>query len=166
MTQIWNGRTLYLCLSVPHREYVDKRTVFEVDNAWLTGIVHLIFLAFESSQRWQEQWKSLPSYTCQPGNPEAASQSQNCWGRYTFFPQVGFKSKSQLRSHWKLSPLSTSLNNSVIFLLFWMTWCLHLRRPPCQQVSFHGLVERLVWWKTEKVFLLPGLRLTFTLHRT
>lgn len=46
--QIWNGRSLYLCLFVPHGEYVDKRRVFEADNLWLPGIIHLIFLAFGS----------------------------------------------------------------------------------------------------------------------
>lgn len=55
-----------------------------------------------------------------------------------------------------------------------MMWCLHPRRPPPQQVSFHGLAEshHVMGRKTEQIFLLldweiyvyPASSLVFYIH--
>lgn len=176
IAQIWNGGTLYLCLSIWHRKNVNRRTVFVVDILWFTGTARLIFIAIVPV-KGDKNSKTLLNYTCQLENLEAESQTQNLWGRfiYFFFPQIGFKTKSQSTRDWKLSPLSSGAKklSDFFFVCFMSVLSIWVYMFTCQQTTattdIHGQISmdivetpHVVGRKTEQVFLYPGFSRKFT----
>lgn len=86
---------------------MNRRRGFVVDILWFTGIAHLIFIAIVPVKG------DMNSKTLKLHMPVGKSRSwksdTECLrkGFFFFFPQIGFKTKSQSTRDWKLSPLSS-----------------------------------------------------------
>lgn len=120
--QIWNRR-LCFCASLYQMESMWKRggslrLITDSSLAWCISLSRLLgqskvtITVKNSPELYVPAWKSK---TC---------KSVTVWLRKVnvFFPQIELKTKSQLSSDWKLSPLLSGLNNSVVFF-FCYEWC-------------------------------------------